>query len=95
MLHVGLWNRAFADGAQHDAEEAFQSLFAACDKCTVKQLRVKMQTPPDAEMPQTVLDATPYYQICGGAYKNIIHCAACAFSSSRFEPFTTLQLELA
>ena len=94
MLHVNLWNDNFVAGAQHDAEEAFQYLFAACDKCNVKQLKVDLHTPPDEELPQTVRDATPYFQIFGGVYKNTIHCTTCNCTSSRLEPFTTLQLEL-
>ena len=94
MRHVALWNRHFANRRQHDAEEAFETLFAACDKCTHMQLRVQMNTPPNEDLPQHVLDATPYYKIFGCVFRYTIHCTACSTSSSNLEAFTTLQLDL-
>ena len=94
MLYVAAWNPAFANRQQQDAEEAFQTLFAACDRCSHAQLRAHTLTPPDEALPHTVLDVSPYYQIFGGVYKDTIRCATCSCSTNRFEHFTTLQLDL-
>ena len=94
MKNVNHWNPNFAPGRQQDAEEAFQTLFAACDACSVKELKLHMQTPSTHDLPRSVFDATPYYQICGGVYKDSIHCSTCDSTSQRFDLFTTLQLKL-
>ena len=98
IRHRGTWNPAFANEAQQDVHDAFQSLLDSCDEVDATALYAlpayRMMQREDF-IGSAARASTPYNQIFGNLQRVRVTCRLCARSTEQYERAHAHSLSLA
>jgi ubiquitin C-terminal hydrolase len=80
--------RQFRVGRQEDAHEFLRCLLERMHARSLRSAGVS-ESAPDRRA-----ETTDIHRLCGGYFRNQVHCPECGFDSNAYEPFLDLSLEV-